>query len=240
MIENFALVNLYHPTGAKVSIPVCPDNPLSIDQAMNLVASVDALLHVGFTVNLPSLMDGEQFEQIGFAARREKVNDDNTATPVIDVYPVNGNFRVVGLYLNSPDDVKAFETASGLRLDAMPLYDGNPIERGKNPRMDRYVVPLKSPAKLVWKLNPKWEGDEDKRHAKRQFVRWDGLRPQASTSAPEVDPTLAAALKVLTPGGNEMQTLDVKQLRQLIDSTNQKVTDEMRQAAFTVLQSKGA
>ncbi len=177
-----ALTHLYHPAGCKVDIPLSLIEDLTIEHAARLVRSIDALLNAGFTVNLPGLLDGENYEQIGFAVRREKINDDNTTTPVLDVYPANGSFRVLGLYLNTADDVKNFEMATGLRIDSMPLYDGNPIERGSNPRTDRYVVPLAAPAKLVWKLNPKWEGENDKKHPKRIFSRWDGLRPVTDTT----------------------------------------------------------
>jgi len=239
--ENYALVCLYHPVGAKVTVPISPENGITDAQALLLVKSVDALIAAGFTVNLPGLMDGETVEQIGFAVRREKANDDSTSTPVMDVYPVNGNFRILGLYLNAPDDVRNFETATGLRLDAMPLYDGSPIERGKNPRLDRFVCTVKTAAKLVFKLNPKWEGDEDKKHSKRMFVRWDGLRPQAEVETTVAVPsmTLEAAKVCLTPGGLRIGGLTDDKLHQLAHSFAANVTDEMRDAANIMLQTQG-
>lgn len=233
--NNFSLTTLYHPTGAKVSIPLNPEFPLTVEHAMNLITSVDTLLNAGFTVNLPGLLDGENFEQIGFAVRREKVNDDSTVTPIVDVYPVNGSFRVLGLYLNTQDDVKNFEAATGLHIEAMPLYDGSPIERGSNPRTDRYITPLKSPAKLVWKLNPKWEGENDKKHPKRVFSRWDGLRPM-NGNGNETAKTDYSQVK--TPGGALMSTLDEAKLHQIAHTTATNVTQEMRDAAAFYLQLK--
>jgi hypothetical protein len=240
--QNYALVSLYHPTGAKVSIPLSLAETITKGQASFLVESVDQLVAAGFTVNLPGLMDGENFEQIGFAVRREKVNDDGTVTPVMDVYPVNGNFRLIGMYLNSLENIKAFETATGLCVEKMLLWDGSTIERGKKPATDKYVTALKAPAKLVWKFNPKWEGDTDDKHPKRLFVRWEGLRPlNGNESAPEpVSMTVEEAGAVKTPGGAEIGTLSLDKLKTLSASTASNVTDQMREAAKIILSTKTA
>jgi hypothetical protein len=246
-----AVTELYHPTGAKVNIPISLGQVITTEQASTLVASVDALINAGFTVNLPGLMDGENFEQIGSLVRREKQNDDDTITPVIDVYPINGNFRILGLYLNTPDDVKTFEAAAGFPISALPVYDGNPIERGKNTKIDqKYIVTLKDPMKLVWKFNPKWEGDKDQKHPKRVFVRWDGVRPQngdagdknqpqPSSQAPatkaHLEMTYDEACKTKTPKGANIGELSGDQLKTLSTSTAANVTDAMREAAKIVL-----
>lgn len=246
-----AVTTLYHPTGAKVNIPVSLTEVITHEQAKTLIASVDELINSGFMVNLPGLMDGENFEQIGAVVRREKQNDDDTITPVMDVYPINGNFRVIGLYLNTPDDVKNFESATGLKINAMPLYDGNTIERGKNSRIDqKYVVMLQNPAKMVWKFNPKWEGDNDTKHSKRVFVRWEGVRPveptdekkqaqpgaQAEAKKPAaVEMTYDQACKTKTPGGANIGELDSDKLNKLATATAANVTNEMRDAAKIVL-----
>jgi hypothetical protein len=236
MTENFALTHLYHPgTGAKVSIPLDPSNPFTPEQAKTLILSVDNLIAAGFTVNIPGLEDGENIEQIGFIVRREINNDDKTITPVVDLYPVQGNFRILGLYLNTDDDVKNFETACKINLNKLPLYDGTPIERGKKPQLDKYVVALKSPAKVVYKHNPKWEGDEDKKHPKRIFVRWDGLRPANSVTDLTQSMTYEQAREVKTPGGAALGSLDAEKLHTLSTSKAANVTDEMRQAAKIIL-----
>ncbi len=98
------------------------------------------------------MRNGEHKEEIGFVVRRAKVNTDETETPIMDLYPINANFRRVAKYLNEETDICEFEAACGLNLQAQPLYEGdNTIERGKNPKMEKYVVALKRPAKIVWK-----------------------------------------------------------------------------------------
>jgi hypothetical protein len=239
MNDNFALTHLYHPgTGAKVSIPLDVQTILTTEQAKTLIASVDNLLQAGFTVNLPGLEDGENFEQIGFAVRREKANDDQTVTAIVDLYPAQGNFRILGMYLNTADDEIEFQKATGLKLLSMPIFEGTPIERGKNPKQDKFVVALKSPVKLVYKQNPKWDGENDKKHSKRVFVRWEGLRPSENgTQAESIPPamTYEAARLVKTPNGAELGTLDAEKLNLLATSRTANVTDTIRAAAKIIL-----
>ncbi len=233
--RDSALTHLYHPSGAKVDIPLSLLEDLTVDAARRLVLSVDALLEVGFTVNLPGIGDGETLDQIGFVVRKSKINDDGTETPVIDLYLVNGSFRWIGHYLNTPQMIADFEAACGIKLDKLPLYEGdNSIERGKNPKLDKYVVPLPRPAKLVWKNNPKWEGENDKKHPKRVFVRWHELRPGSEES----EMSLAQALEYKTPSNKRYAELDATQLQYIVDGDPNKIKPESKQAARLVLQHK--
>lgn len=172
-LKESGWVKLFHPSSAQVTIPLRLDKPILVAEAQALMESVTSLLQAGFSVDAPGLEDGEHVEEIGFVVRRSKANTDGTETPVVDLYPARGNFRLLGKYLNNEADIQAFESACGLRLATLPLYEGdNSIERGKNPKMDKYVVALKRPVKVIWKLNPKYEGENDKKNSKRLFVRW--------------------------------------------------------------------
>jgi hypothetical protein len=91
----------------------------------------------------PVVPDAEAYkeETIVTVIRREKINDDESVTPIIDMYPAwkgeYGQFRFVGVYLNTAADIEAFEMQSGLSLDAIPLYDSQaPLQR-KQGRRDR-------------------------------------------------------------------------------------------------------
>jgi hypothetical protein len=172
-IRECGWVKLFHPSSAQVTIPLFLDKPILVAEAQALMASVTDLLQAGFSVEMPGLEDGEHEEEMGFIVRRAKVNADETETPVVDLYPVNANFRRVAKYLNEEAHIREFEAACGLSLASLPLYEGdNTIERGKNPKMEKYVIPLKRPVKIVWKFNPRHEGDQDKKNPKRLFVRW--------------------------------------------------------------------
>ncbi|MGD0878821.1 MAG: SWIM zinc finger family protein [Anaerolineales bacterium] len=183
-LKECAWVKLFHPSSAQVTIPLSLDKPILVAEAQALMASVTGLLQAGFTVDVSGLEEAEHLEEIGFVVRRSKANPDGTETPVVDLYPARGNFRLLGKYLNNEADIQAFEAACGVILNTLPFYEGNnSIERNTDPRMDKYVVALKHPVKVVWKMNPKFEGENDKRNAKRLFVRWDGL-PALPTSKP--------------------------------------------------------
>jgi hypothetical protein len=139
--------------------------------------------------------------------RRSKANADGSETPVVDLYPARGNFRLVARYLNAEADIQAFEAACGVKLSELPLYEGdNSIERGKNPKMDRYVVSLKRPVRVSWKLNHRYEGENDKKNSKRIFVRWAD-QPAISETNPAPSPSVWLSLDdartVLCPLGSK-------------------------------------
>jgi len=175
-LKESGWVKLFHPSSAQVTIPLRLDKPILVTEAQALMESVTSLLQAGFSVDAPGLEKGEHVEEIGFVVRRSKANADGTETPVVDLYPSRGNFRQLGKYLNNEGDIQAFESAYGLALSGLPLYEGdNSIERGKNPKLDKYVIALKHPVKVVWKLNPKYGGENDKKNSKRLFARWADL-----------------------------------------------------------------
>ena len=202
LVRECGWVKLFHPSSAQVTIPLFLDKPILVAEAQALMASVTSLLQAGFSVDAPGLEDGEHEEEMGFVVRRTKVNADETETPVVDLYPVNANFRRVAKYLNEEADVREFETACGLSLASLPLYEGdNTIERGKNPKMEKYVIALKRPVKVVWKYNPRYEGENDKKNPKRLFVRWSDLPASGSQPANETM-SLEAARAVICPLGS--------------------------------------
>ncbi len=251
---------VYHPSGLQVTIPLPVENALTPASAKAMLDSVSTLLTVGFLVNAPGLEDGEKVETIVGVVRRAKANDDGSETPVIDLYPDRANFRILGIYLNNEQDIQAFETATGVKLNALPLYDGdNAIERGKGVKTDKYVITLKSPVKVVFKANPKWEGDEDKKHSKRVFVRWASQSVEAaitpsSTSAASGNGngngatpntvaalTLDDALKLTTPKGTPLSELDEAQLTQIAAFQKKDMNDEtkkLKAAAQIVLEAR--
>jgi hypothetical protein len=220
MSENLSgWVKLYHPTGAQVTFPLMPGVELTHDMARAYLRSVDNLLEVGFSVNAPGLEDGEFTENIVNVCRREKTNTDGTTTPIVDLYPQNASFKLLSMYLNTAHDVKAFEQAAGIPLARLPLYEGEAApEKGKDAKRDKFIFQLASPIKMVWKLNPKWEGESDKKHAKRQFVRWADIRPEAPAPAPEAL-TWDEASEYTTREGRrygDMNTNELEELRKAI------------------------
>lgn len=170
-------VRLFHPAGVLVTLPVPIGTPISAAQAKDMLLSVSGLLAAGWQVSQQSLDEGETLERVTHLVRRVKFNEDTSETPLLDVY-TGGNFRQVSVYLNTPEDRSAFEEISGLELDGLPLFEGDaPIERQRNPNRDRSYVVAVNRLAVVWKMNPRYEGPEDKKHPKRLFVRWQAAAP---------------------------------------------------------------
>jgi len=177
---------LYHPSGALVTIPV---NCVPIDYKQ-MIANVTSMIDAGFLVNAPGLDEGEQKETIGFVVRREKEGENGQQTPIVDLYPAGGDAKwsMLSVYLNHRSDVEAFEYASNMKLESIPLYIGaNKIERGKSKQTDNLVKQAPKPFGVVFKLNPKHDPNtEDGRmKPKRLFVRWELQKPsgEAKTEA---------------------------------------------------------
>ena len=210
-----AWTRLYHPSGVQVTLPISLDKPITADVAKGTLTSVSTLIEAGWLVNAPGLEEGEHVDEVRHVVRRVKSNDDNSDTPIVDLYPERGNFRLLGVYLNDPQSIQAFENACGVHIPDLPLYEGNgTIERGSNPRLEKFVVSLSRPVRVVWKTNPKWEGEEDKKHQKRLLVRWADLAPAAGDNTAAAEAPKHAAGRLYLDGShvngdsNEQVTYD--------------------------------
>ena len=201
-------VKLYHPAagGVQCTLPL-PTVALTKEQAKGMFDSLNVLLQVGFIAQPEGLEEGETKEAVTHLAHRNKANTDGTSTSIIDVY-CGGNFKVVGVYLNNEDDNQKFTEAFGLSPDSIPVFDGDAsIERQKNTARDKkYIVPV-SGINVVYKANPKWEGDDDKKHSKRAFVRWER---KVSTNIEAVTPAPATETATQIPPPPPVATPSVR------------------------------
>lgn len=178
---------LYHPSGAQVTLPI------AYDAAGIMFGQVDAYLGAGFQVNAPGLEEGEQKQEVVSVSRRE----GKDSTPIVAFYLAHPKTvkKFLHSYLNNQEDVLAFETATGLKLDSIPLWPGERDVDKDHKDADKYIVPLPRPVNLVWEVNPKWqtwsaEGGKSTgaiEPHKRILVRYDatGAKPvTAPLSAP--------------------------------------------------------
>jgi hypothetical protein len=142
------------------------------DIAQSAAAQVRAYLDAGFA---PLAAEGAKVALIGVVVRRAKF--DNVQTPIIDMYRVDetGNKRFIRVYLNTPDDVKAFERAVGRALSSIPLYEGTaPLqldEEAQKHLVQKYAIRVR-PFQIEWRANPKYAGRDDKKNPARLFVRY--------------------------------------------------------------------
>ena len=191
-------IKLYHPSGAQVSLPVPLLARLTAQQAMDVLGSVSEYINVGFLVNAPGLEDGELVEEVNAVARREAKDE----TQIIDFYSSNTKLlkKFMHVYLNAEQDVSAFEEATGLKVAALPAYDGAlAIARDDN-KARKYIVNLPRSIRLVWKLSPKWEewkatGGEGNEPHKRMLMRYEAGLPAPASSL--VSTTLAVTRSYL-------------------------------------------
>lgn len=161
-------------------------------------AITDKLLADGFTTTEPGLEAGEQKEPIGWIARRAK----SDGTPVLDLYLDNEKWvnRLVMCYLDDAEGIKAFEQATGLSVNDIPLYEGERLERGNTDKSKRYVIRVPKTANAIIKDNPHYNPDETdikRKKPARLFIRWDAgsePTPPAAQAAVAAQPGKATAL----------------------------------------------
>lgn len=149
-------------------------------------AITDKLIADGFTLHEPGLDVGEVKEQIGYVSRRQKKNEDATITPIIDVYSPNEamKFKFISVYLNTPEDVAAFENASGHKLSSLPLVPGKAaLDKSDD---TGGVVKVNQVAYIITKPNPYFDPDEkdiSKMKPKNTFIRWETAATQPKPEA---------------------------------------------------------
>lgn len=220
------------PNGRRLyfSIPATSIADL-IAKALELDAALTA---AGLSVREPGLSEGEQRESIAYVVRRAKMNDDGTETPLIDLYPEKLAFKFLSIYLNTPEEIASFEAATGLHLNTTPVYASDTaIERFKNGKRDaEYVISLPKPAGVIWKANPRYEGENDKKHPKRMFVRWADVAA-APAPAAESTPELRVVEKPATPkNGNGATHPRLVELREKVHKEINKDLTDVQIAAY--------
>lgn len=193
--NGYAWVRLWHKSGVDVRIPLTANMPPVY--AVGLLASVDTLLAAGWLTNAPGLEVGEEREEIGWVCRLDHEKDGDT-TPTVLLYSTNNQltYSFIRKYMNTPDEVAAFEHASGMKYASMPAYPGNDHpERGASPKTDKFIVKASRPFGLVWKPNPRYKdapaGQDTRSLAekrKRDFVRWHDSKPAETPKVESVKP----------------------------------------------------
>jgi hypothetical protein len=162
------------PNGAKVSFTI-PITDLN-NAYGEALAFTSKLLADGFMLSEPGLEAGELREQVGYMVRRQKKNEDGTYTPVIDLYLNNDRtvFKFLSVYLNSEDEIRAYEAASGIKLVSMTLLPGKASVERNDEEQAKYIVKAPAPFNVVFKLNPQYDPNSDEKKPKRLFERWEG------------------------------------------------------------------
>ncbi len=192
---------LYHPAGVQVTIPIPLDVPIGADAAQAALASVSTLLDAGWAVDAPGLEEGEQKQEVVSVSRRESKD----GTPIVAFYLSHPKTmkKFLHQYLNKTEDVQAFEVATGLKLESIPLWMGERDIDKDHREAGKYIIPLARPIHLVWTVNPKWqqwsaEGGKATgaiEPHKRILVRYD-----APQSAPAAKPATGSLSRLYADG----------------------------------------
>lgn len=177
--DNNGWVKLWTASGVQVTLPVPFADPAS------MLAYTDSYLTAGWLVNAPNLEAGEYKEAIGYVCRMTFVNKDSgVKTPKIALYPDNqrAKFKCGQVYLDTSEEITAFEHATGLSLNAIAEYpsDAAPQRDGSGAQ---FIVPVQRATVAIFRRNEKYvEGGKDQ--PKNYFVRWDGATPKTESPAP--------------------------------------------------------
>ncbi len=240
--KNYALTHLYHPNGAKVSIPIDLAEGISPERATNLMTSVDALITAGFTVNMPGsgLADGEMMDEFVSVSRRT----GNDGTPIVAFYKAHPKLvkKALHEYMDRPEQIAEFEAATGLKIANLPEWEGDKDITKDHPKASKYIVKLANPVKVVYRMSERWTewnegGQQGQQPQKYDLLRYiaNGSAAPAGTSISQQPMTYEQAQAVKTPGGAELRTLEAEKLQVLASSHAANVTDEMRRAANIIL-----
>ena len=184
---------VYLPDGTKLyyTTPTYADGR---EAARHMKALVADFLESGLLMSPPGLEAGEEKELIVVVMRRAKPSDN---TPIIDFYPAwgaggdepFGTYKYIHMYLNTPDDIAAFLSASGFKsLDDIPLYDGRaPLKRtsGKSHAKETTVP---TPFYIVRKPGNEKTGSDGKPYRPWEFVAYQPANPSPTTGKPASEP----------------------------------------------------
>jgi len=166
----------FTPAGFKVSFTLVID-PANIPSA----SYMDSLMtQAGYSPHLVELDNNTSVEEIDAVVRSVTSKGDT----VIYCYRQSLEWKIGQLYFNSPADLAAFEQASGLKVDSLPIYEG----QGAPQRKDKLPTKWERPCR-PFKLTKTLVGVDDKGMNKYRY----GLFGHSSSANPAHDDHAAPA-----------------------------------------------
>lgn len=194
--------------GAKVSFTFAISDPYNAYAEASMV--IQKLLSDGFAQNEPGLEAGENKELVGYVARRQKKNEDGTITPVIDVYSPHKavKFKMISVYLNTPEEIAAFEQASGHKLASLPLVPGKAALDKGDEETDTMIMAVTTQMHVIRKPNPRYDESSEDKKPKWLFVRWEaaGIPTQPAAVQPPANPFSGQQPPAVNPPAQTAQT----------------------------------
>lgn len=197
-------IKLFHPDvpGAPCSLPL--PAMMADGAAVDAGAAFEAVrsyLRAGFLTGDPSLQPGQVRERISQIVRRVKINDDDSETPLIDLYAENAKLihKKFSRYLNTTDEVREFEAATGITLAKTPLYNSKTAPSREDREFAKFAVTLPAPVEIILAPNPYYE--EGKMKPQHVWVSFAG----APQSAPAPEPPAPAGTPFTKEAASEFE-----------------------------------
>lgn len=163
----------------------------------------------GFFAAEPSKLEGEKLHTVWGVIRRGKVNDDGTETAIMDFYAENEKmvYAFFKHYLNKPEDVTAFEAATGMKINEIPLFDGSAALEKTAGTFGKYIRLAPNKPRVALTPNPYYDANEqDKTKKKPQFKfgRWlaSGETDPKQNSSNQGNPAGTGSTGQNAPTGN--------------------------------------
>lgn len=180
-------IKLWHPRGVIVTLPVSAEK---VDYAV-MFANVTAAFDAGFLEAAPGLNAGEQRFEAVAVVRRSKTNRDDSESPMIDLYEHGNEYKSLTVYLDSDEEITAFQSASGMKLQDILLLASPAAPKRGDRQTDKFFAVPPKPFGVVFEPNPKYDqAAADKatqqspyRIPKRIFLRWSDQKPASPTES---------------------------------------------------------
>lgn len=177
---NSIQVTVYTPGGLRsyINFGFQDGKPLTATELDSKVAEL------GFLATAPGVEPGEVTEPILYVCRYDHT-DTKTGEqiPHIAFYSENDwlTKRWLHVYLDKPEDVEAFETATGLTVATMPVWMGETHPERNNPKAQKFIVRLSKSIRIARDTYTNKDGET--RHKLKRYVDTIG-KPAAVQATP--------------------------------------------------------
>lgn len=173
MESNTFSFALYTPDGVRITFV----NEFA--SYAEVIAETRAALAAGFTVREAGIEAGEHTESISAVMRREWIGKDDKQKRVVDLYGENPalKFKMFTVYMDTAEDVAAFEAATGLRYDSLSIYTNKTAAERDDRNTAQLIRTLATAVKVVYRMV-----ERDEKEVK-EFVRWHSAAPAPQPTA---------------------------------------------------------
>lgn len=201
-------VYLFHPSGAKLSLPLTEERR----DYRAISDNVAAMLAAGLTVDPPSapgkapsvkVAQGEFLETVAFVLKKEvdSALSSSGFAPRVFLYSTAGNMKrpFLAVYLDTDEQQAEFEQVSGMKLRDMKKWVGKEAPELQDRDGKDFIYRLPRFIQCVWHQNPDWNAETKAATIaagkvygipQKRFLRWATTQPVA---APEPKKTPAEA-----------------------------------------------